>query len=166
MNGAGNRRATASTSASVLISASTTIFGFGVLVLANHPVLFSMGTTVLLGMSFAFVATLVLTPLCMDLLLFRNPPRGAPRWWHPLGTLWVILHLGGSQVFLYYVLRPDSENCFAAHRGRPVAPRHPLDGARRGERHAVRQTGVSEHHAAKPFPRRASSSAITSRPWT
>lgn len=94
------------TSASVLISALTTIFGFGVLVLADHPVLFSMGVTVLLGMGFAFLATVVLTPLCMDLLLFKRPPRGAPRWWHPLGTFWVLLHLGGSQLFLYYVLRP------------------------------------------------------------
>lgn len=94
------------TSASVLISALTTIFGFGVLVLADHPVLFSMGVTVLLGMGFAFLATVVLTPICMDVLLFKPPPRGAPRWWHPLGTLWVLLHLGGSQLFLYYVLRP------------------------------------------------------------
>ncbi|HEY2951870.1 MAG TPA: MMPL family transporter, partial [Verrucomicrobiae bacterium] len=96
----------AATSASVLISALTTMFGFAVLVFAKHPVLFSMGTTVLIGMGFAFAATLVLTPLCMDLLLFKDPPRGAPRWWHPLGTLWVLVHLGGSQVFLYYVLRP------------------------------------------------------------
>jgi uncharacterized protein len=42
----------------------------------------------------------------MDLLLFRPQPRGAPRWWHPLGTVWVALHLGGSQIFLYYILRP------------------------------------------------------------
>lgn len=96
----------AATSAAVLISALTTLFGFAVLVFAQHPVLFSMGTTVLIGMSFAFAATLVLTPMCMDLLLFKDPPRGAPRWWHPLGTLWVIIHLGGSQVFLYGVLRP------------------------------------------------------------
>ncbi|MGZ5565490.1 MAG: 1-acyl-sn-glycerol-3-phosphate acyltransferase [Limisphaerales bacterium] len=102
----GQPERTASTSASVLVSASTTIFGFGVLVLANHPVLYSMGTTVLLGMGFAFIATLILTPLCMDLLLFKNPPRGAPRWRHPLVTLWVLVHLGGSQIFLYYVLRP------------------------------------------------------------
>ncbi len=94
------------TTASVLISALTTIFGFGVMVLADHPVLFSVGTTVLLGMGCAFASTLILTPLCMDLLLFKNPPRGAPRWWHPLGTVWVLIHLGGSQVFLYYVLRP------------------------------------------------------------
>lgn len=94
------------TSASVLISALTTIFGFAVLVFAKHPVLFSMGTTVLLGMVCAFAATLILTPFLMDVLLFRPQPRGAPRWWHLLGTLWVFLHLGGSQVFLYYILRP------------------------------------------------------------
>ena len=94
------------TSASVMISALTTIFGFAVLIFAKHPVLYSMGTTVLLGMACAFAATLVITPLCMDLLLFKKPPRGAPRWWHPLGTLWVLVHLGGSQIFLYYFLRP------------------------------------------------------------
>lgn len=97
---------TAVNSASVLISALTTIFGFGVMVIANHPVLFSMGTTVLIGMGFAFLATLVITPLSMNLLLFKDPPRGAPKWWHLLGTLWAGLHLGGSEVFLYYVLRP------------------------------------------------------------
>ena len=42
----------------------------------------------------------------MDMLLFKNPPHGAPRWWHVLGTAWVIVHLGGSQVFLYGILRP------------------------------------------------------------
>ena len=102
----GQRHNAAVISASVLVSALTTIFGFGVMVIANHPVLFSMGATVLIGMVFTFIATLMLTPLCMDLLLFKDPPRGAPRWWHVLGTLWVILHLGGSQVFLYYILRP------------------------------------------------------------
>lgn len=102
----GHQPRIAATSASVMISALTTIFGFAVLIFARHPVLYSMGTTVLLGMGCAFAATLVITPLCMDLLLFKNPPRGAPRWWHPLGTLWVLLHLGGSQIFLYYILRP------------------------------------------------------------
>ncbi|MEJ0089770.1 MAG: 1-acyl-sn-glycerol-3-phosphate acyltransferase [Limisphaerales bacterium] len=102
----GHPQRISATSASVMISALTTIFGFAVLIFAKHPVLFSMGTTVLLGMMCAFAATLVITPLCMDLLLFKNPPRGAPRWWHPLGTLWVLIHLGGSQVFLYVILRP------------------------------------------------------------
>ncbi len=93
-------------SASVFVSAATTIFGFGVMVLADHPVLFSMGATVLIGMLFTFVATLLLTPLCMDVLLFNPMPRGAPKWWHVLGTIWVTLHLGGIQVYLYTVLRP------------------------------------------------------------
>lgn len=97
---------TAVNSASVLVSALTTIFGFGVMVIANHPVLFSMGVTVLIGMGFAFLATLIVVPIGMDILLFKPQPRGAPRWWHVLGTIWVALHLGGSQVFLYYVLRP------------------------------------------------------------
>ena len=65
-----------------------------------------MGTTVLLGMVFSFAATLVLTPLCTDLLLFKDPPRGAPRWWHVIGTVWVAAHLGASELFLYYALRP------------------------------------------------------------
>jgi hypothetical protein len=94
------------TGASVLISALTTIVGFGVLVFAKHPVLYSLGTTVLIGMVCTFAATLVLTPLCMDLLLFRDPPRGAPRWWHLLGTVQIALHLAASELFLYYLLRP------------------------------------------------------------
>lgn len=117
------------TSASVLVSALTTIFGFGVMVIADHPVLFSMGATVLIGMVFTFIATLALTPLCMDLLLFKNPPRGAPRWWHPLGTIWVLLHLGGSQVFLYYLLRPVLKIC---------SPRRADDQLRRATRWMAR----------------------------
>lgn len=96
----------AATSASVLISALTTLFGFAVLVFAKHPVLFSMGTTVLLGMASAFAATVVLTPLCMDLLLFKDPPRGAPRWWHLFGTVWAGVQLLVCQLLLYGVLRP------------------------------------------------------------
>jgi 1-acyl-sn-glycerol-3-phosphate acyltransferase len=94
------------TSASVLISAATTIFGFAVLIFAKHPVLFSMGTTVLLGMACAFAATLVITPLCMDLLLFKNPPRGAPRWWHLLGTIWGGIYLLVSQTIAFGMIRP------------------------------------------------------------
>ena len=101
----------AATSASVLISALTTLCGFAVLIFAQHPVLFSMGTIVLLGMSSAFLATIVLTPLCMDLLLFKNPPCVGPRWWHLLGTAWAGIHVGACEVFLYYVLRPLLHVC-------------------------------------------------------
>lgn len=94
------------TSASVTISALTTIFGFAVLVFANHPVLFSLGTTVLIGMAGTFAITLVLTPMLMELLLFRDPPRGAPRAWHVLGAVVFGLHMALSQVFLYCIARP------------------------------------------------------------
>ncbi|MDR3458451.1 MAG: 1-acyl-sn-glycerol-3-phosphate acyltransferase [Verrucomicrobiae bacterium] len=94
------------TSASVLISAATTIFGFAVLIMARHPVLFSMGTTVLLGMISAFIATLVITPACMDLLLFKPQPCGAPRWWHLLGTVWAGLYLVVSQTIAFGLIRP------------------------------------------------------------
>jgi 1-acyl-sn-glycerol-3-phosphate acyltransferase len=97
---------TAVNSASVLVSALTTICGFGVMVLADHPVLFSMGVTVLIGMGFAFLATLILVPIGMDLLLFKNPPQGAPRWWHVLATLWCGFYLVVSQTIVFGVIRP------------------------------------------------------------
>jgi 1-acyl-sn-glycerol-3-phosphate acyltransferase len=131
----GHPRRIGATSASVLISALTTIFGFAVLVFARHPVLFSLGTTVLLGMACGFAATLLLTPLFMDLLLFHAPPRGAPRWWHPLGALWVAVHLGGSQLFLYYALRPVLKL---------ISPRTADDRLRRATRWMAR--GVVKGH--------------------
>jgi len=94
------------TSASVLISAATTIFGFAVLIIARHPVLFSMGTTVLLGMISAFIATLVITPACMDLLLFKAQPCGAPRWWHLIGTVWAGVYLVISQTITFGIIHP------------------------------------------------------------
>jgi 1-acyl-sn-glycerol-3-phosphate acyltransferase len=102
----GHQPRIAATSASVMISALTTIFGFAVLIFAKHPVLFSMGTTVLLGMACAFAATLIITPLCMDLLLFKNPPCGAPRWWHLPGTVWGGLYLLVSQTVVFGMMRP------------------------------------------------------------
>ena len=97
----------------MLISAATTIFGFAPLfIFARHPVaLFSDGHPPVLpfGMVSAFIATLVITPACMDLRSCPvRQPRGAPR---SIGirlarSQWVFIHLGGSQVPLYYILRP------------------------------------------------------------
>lgn len=97
---------TAVNSASVLVSALTTIFGFGVMVIANHPVLFSMGVTVLIGMGFAFLATLIVVPIGMDILLFKPQPRGAPRWWHLFAAVWCGLYLLVSQTFVFGMMRP------------------------------------------------------------
>ena len=56
----------ASTGGAVTICALTTLFGVGVLALARHPALFSIGVAALLGISLSLVATLLLVPLCMD----------------------------------------------------------------------------------------------------
>ena len=96
----------AANSASVLVSALTTIFGFGVMVLADHPVLYSMGVTVLIGMGFTFLSTLILVPISMNLLLFKPPPTGALRWWQLLGTIQAAVHLFVLQFFVYFIQRP------------------------------------------------------------
>jgi predicted exporter/SAM-dependent methyltransferase len=62
----GYQERTASTGGAVTICALTTLFGVGVLVLARHPALFSVGLTALLGISFSLLATLFLVPPCMN----------------------------------------------------------------------------------------------------
>jgi predicted exporter len=52
----------AETDASVLLCATTTCVGFGVLVIAGHPVLNSIGATALTGILAAFAATRVFVP--------------------------------------------------------------------------------------------------------
>lgn len=61
----GYTKRTAATGGAVTICALTTLFGVGVLVLARHPALFSVGLTALLGISFSLLATLFLVPPCM-----------------------------------------------------------------------------------------------------
>lgn len=63
----------ASTGGSVTVCAFTTWLGIGLLVLARHPALFSVGLTAMLGMTFSLVATLFLVPTCMDWLVQRVP---------------------------------------------------------------------------------------------
>jgi predicted exporter/2-polyprenyl-3-methyl-5-hydroxy-6-metoxy-1,4-benzoquinol methylase len=67
----GCRERTASTGGAVTLCALTTLFGMGVLVLARHPALFSVGLTALLGISFSLLATLFLVPPCMKLIAQR-----------------------------------------------------------------------------------------------
>lgn len=86
----GHTERTASTGGAVTICALTTLFGVGVLVLARHPALFSVGLTALLGISFSLLATLFLVPLCMDRLLRpaggAKPNEGVPAGPPPAGT--------------------------------------------------------------------------------
>jgi len=60
------------------VCAFTTWLGIGLLVLARHPALFSVGLTALLGMSFSLAATLFLVPTGMDRLLRRRLGGGPP----------------------------------------------------------------------------------------
>jgi predicted exporter/SAM-dependent methyltransferase len=68
----GYKERTASTGGAVTLCALTTLFGVGVLVLARHPALFSVGLTALMGISFSLLATLFLVPPCMRCL--RSAP--------------------------------------------------------------------------------------------
>jgi SAM-dependent methyltransferase len=67
----------ASTGGAVTICALTTLFGVGVLALARHPALFSIGIAALLGISLSLVATLFLVPLRMDGLRRRSARSAA-----------------------------------------------------------------------------------------
>ena len=71
----GHAERTVSTGGSITACALTTLLGFGALVLARHPALFSVGLTALLGISFCLVATLFLVPIGMDWLLRRHATR-------------------------------------------------------------------------------------------
>jgi SAM-dependent methyltransferase len=75
----GHPRRTASTGGAVTICALTALFGFGVLVLARHPALFSVGLTALLGISFSLLATLFLVPPCMRWIGTRSACGGSRR---------------------------------------------------------------------------------------
>lgn len=68
---------TASTGGAVTMTGLTSLLGTGVLVLAQHPALFSVGLTALLGISFSLLAALFLVPLCVRWLARDKPPQGA-----------------------------------------------------------------------------------------
>ena len=75
----GYTKRTASTGGAVTICALTALFGVGVLVLARHPALFSVGLTALLGISFSLLATLFLVPPCMRWIGTRSSCGGSRR---------------------------------------------------------------------------------------
>ncbi len=69
----------ASSGASVLTCALTTLCGFGVLVFARHPALFSIGSTALMGMLISLIATFILAPMGAEWLVARAERcRSAP----------------------------------------------------------------------------------------
>ena len=71
----GQPERTAATGGAVTMCALTALLGTGVLVLAHHPALFSVGLTALLGISFSLLATLFLVPLSVRWLAENNLHR-------------------------------------------------------------------------------------------
>lgn len=67
----GQTERTASTGGAVTICAGTTLLGVGVLVLARHPAMFSIGLSACLGIGLTLLATLFLVPPCMGWLRRR-----------------------------------------------------------------------------------------------
>jgi SAM-dependent methyltransferase len=67
----GHADRTASTAGAVTICAGTALLGVGVLVLARHPAMFSIGLSAWLGISLTLLATLFLVPPCMARLRRR-----------------------------------------------------------------------------------------------
>ncbi|MCC7374797.1 MAG: MMPL family transporter [Verrucomicrobiales bacterium] len=68
----GKEERAASTGGAVTLCALTTLVGVGVLILARHPALFSVGFTAVLGITFSLGATLFLVPTCMEALARRH----------------------------------------------------------------------------------------------
>ena len=161
----GHPQRLAATSASVMISALTTIFGFAVLVFARHPVLFSMGTTVLIGMVFTFAATLDPDAVVHGFAAVQGPAARRAALVAPARHRLGRRASGRQPVVSLLRVAADAEIYFAAHGGRPVAPRHAVDGAGSGQGVAVRQTRIPKYHAPKLSRRRASSSAIINPRW-
>lgn len=73
-NQRGEMRRMAITSGSIVVCSLTTMCGFGVLAIARHPALFSVGITAFLGMLFSLISTLVLVPMGVDLIRPTLPP--------------------------------------------------------------------------------------------
>lgn len=90
----------------ITICALTTISGCGVLMIARHPALFSIGAASMLGMSFVFISSLVFAPLGASILLSRASTSGAPRLLHLLGGMWIFTYAFFAQVILFLGVLP------------------------------------------------------------
>ena len=108
----GHPERTAATGGAVTMCALTALLGTGVLVLARHPALFSVGLTALLGISYSLLATLFLVPLCVRWLAARNargPQIAAPTAAQIRRAVSRLYRLQGPYVFhfAYWKMRAD-----------------------------------------------------------
>jgi uncharacterized protein len=103
---------TAATGGAVTMCALTSLLGTGVLVLAHHPALFSVGLTALLGISYSLLATLFLVPLSVRWLAQSKLRHGEIAHPAPAQTLRAVsrlYHLQGPYVshFVYWKMKAD-----------------------------------------------------------
>ena len=100
------------TGAAVTMCALTALLGTGVLVLAHHPALFSVGLTALLGISYSLLATLFLVPLSMRWLVklnSRRPKISNPTMAQTLRAVSRLYRFQGPYVsqFVYWKMKTD-----------------------------------------------------------
>ena len=112
----GHPERTAATGGAVTMCALTSLLGTGVLVLAHHPALFSVGLTALLGISFSLLATLFLVPISIRWLAKRNarrPQISNPTASQMLRAVSRLYHFQGPYVsqFAYWKMKTDPLFC-------------------------------------------------------
>jgi len=108
----GHPERTAATGGAVTMCALTSLLGTGVLVLAHHPALFSVGLTALLGISFSLLATLFLVPITIRWLAkwnARRPPISNPTPAQTLRAVSRLYRFQGPYVsqFAYWKMKTD-----------------------------------------------------------
>lgn len=96
------------TSGSIVICSLTTMCGFGVLAVAQHPALYSIGITAFLGMLFSLIATLLIVPFGTRLFLHRSSCGATPRLRHIAGGIWCLVYLLTIHIVLLAIALPVS----------------------------------------------------------
>ncbi|MFH1469547.1 MAG: C45 family autoproteolytic acyltransferase/hydrolase [Pseudomonadota bacterium] len=153
----GTRRAgVAHTGFAVLLSALTTILGFGVLVVARSPALFGVGLAVLVGMGGAALTALALVPP------IARGERLVPPWVARWGARLVWLALLGLTLDVLLVQRFTLTPPRAAE-GPRCAVEEPTPGDRRcGQDRLLRAEGIWSAHLSGPAWQRGFSAGALS----
>jgi uncharacterized protein len=102
----GSSDSSETTGGAIIISGTSTMCGFGALVLANHPALFSIGITAVIGMGTGLLASFLAVPLVMRGLLWRQARNGVPSLKHMLGGAWALVWLGGGLLLCRFIAYP------------------------------------------------------------
>lgn len=89
----------------VVLSAMTTLVGFGALALARHPAVFSIGITGLLGMTSSLAAAVLVMPALTRRLLPNEGRCGTPSLKTLLGAVWAFVYLVGLALLYLLFLR-------------------------------------------------------------